>query len=76
MVLRSILSPIKPIIKQQKGGGRKTLKAHSIAEFDTKLLNDEGETSRDFVEHGIAETPMGFWWDLLLRILNRHLQLQ
>jgi len=53
------------------------MKAYSIAELnETELLDDEGEASGEFGEHGVAECPVGLWGYLLLCILNRHSQLE
>lgn len=50
--------------------------ANGVAKLGAELLNDEGETSRNLVEHCVAERPMWLRRDLLLGVSRRHFQLQ
>lgn len=49
---------------------------NGVAKLGAELLNDEGETSRNLVEHCVAERPMWLRRDLLLGVSRRHFQLQ
>lgn len=47
---------------------------YSIPKLGLKLLNNETKTSRDLMQHGVAESPMRLRWDLLLRMPRGHFQ--
>ena len=49
---------------------------NGVAKLGAELLNDEGETSRNLVEHCVAERPVRLRRDLLLGVPRRHFQLQ
>lgn len=78
-----ICKPAKAISKfreTKKNGTIERLKhankTNGITKLGPKLLNNETEASRNFVEHRITESPMWFRRDLLLGVPRRDFEFQ
>jgi hypothetical protein len=59
----------------KKGRKAKRVRTGGIAEFGPKLLDDEGEATRDLLEHGVGEGPVFLGRDLVLDLPSLRLLL-